>query len=154
MTAFISGYLNTNYYSSISKLMFTFHPFETLYHFHEQRVVGVVCRVLFKMPTNIEIKAYLKNRKDAIEVAKKLSQSQGIIHCLLRVSLYYYEFLGSILKQQDTFYNVPTGRLKVEIIESVILMYVTRMVEPYPKPQVTSLYSASSHSSNLTVPLH
>ena len=68
------------------------------------------------MPTNIEIKAYLKNIERAVEVAKKLSQSQGIKHYFSECCsvFLFIKFQGSTLKQQDTFYNVPNGRLKVE----------------------------------------
>ncbi len=38
---------------------------------------------MLEMPTNIEIKAILKNRSYALEVAKKLNQSGGIVSFII-----------------------------------------------------------------------
>nr|CAI5839578.1 unnamed protein product [Callosobruchus analis] len=50
---------------------------------------------------NIEIKAAIKNLHNIIDIAKKLSASEGIV-----------------IKQEDTFFNVIQGRLKLRVFES------------------------------------
>ena len=48
------------------------------------------------MPSNVEIKARLADRARAVAVAKELSGSEG-----------------EVLEQEDTFFRVAEGRLKV-----------------------------------------
>ncbi len=53
-------------------------------NFIVQAVVTTLYPVnMLEMPTNIEIKAILKNRSYALEVAKKLSQSGGIVSFII-----------------------------------------------------------------------
>ncbi|KAL5475072.1 hypothetical protein EMCRGX_G027126 [Ephydatia muelleri] len=50
------------------------------------------------MPANVEIKAKLRNREEVLETAKKLSGGNG-----------------TVLVQEDTFFNCPNGRLKLRM---------------------------------------
>ena len=71
------------------------------------------------MPTNIEIKAVLRGREFALKVAKELSRTEGEINIdfvKLAIFFFFFYLIGVVLKQEDTFYNVPNGRLKVYVI--------------------------------------
>ena len=82
-------------------------------------------RVLRNMPSNVEIKAKLADREKAIRVAKELSASEGPcthnFHLCMQLPdtkvwerVYsYFSLAGTTLDQEDTFFTVPNGRLKV-----------------------------------------
>ncbi|XP_066965018.1 uncharacterized protein [Macrobrachium rosenbergii] len=55
---------------------------------------------VFTMPRNVEIKARVNNVKELHKRAAELSSSEG-----------------SVLEQEDTFYNSPQGRLKLRVIK-------------------------------------
>lgn len=62
------------------------------------------------MPTNIEVKAKVENLEGLLEKAKSLSGSQGISDAPgISISL----TVGTILEQEDVFFNSTNGRLKV-----------------------------------------
>ena len=52
------------------------------------------------MPSNVEIKAVARNFENLKKLAKSLSSSEG-----------------TLLVQEDTFFNVPNGRLKLRELQ-------------------------------------
>ena len=79
--------------------------------------------VIFRaMPRNVEIKARLQNPTKSSEVAKDLSGKDGKNHDSSKILRYTHALnqcmllsvIGTLLVQEDTFFNVPQGRLKVK----------------------------------------
>ena len=55
------------------------------------------------MPQNVEIKARVQDLKQLKTVAAELSQEQG-----------------TLIVQEDTFFNVPNGRLKLRELQVIV----------------------------------
>ena len=66
------------------------------------------------MPANVEIKAKLRNREKVLETAKTLSGGNGKRSCTKRDD-FMDTLAGTVLVQEDTFFNCPNGRLKVRL---------------------------------------
>lgn len=69
-----------------------------------------------RMPSNVEIKARLLDRDRAISVARELSGSEGSWLWLCGASIepaWFVVCVGERLEQEDTFFKVTEGRLKV-----------------------------------------
>ncbi|KAG7454330.1 hypothetical protein MATL_G00258550 [Megalops atlanticus] len=80
-----------------------------------------------RMPSNVEIKAAVRNLKFLIQRAKELSRSEG-----------------TLIRQQDTFFNVQKGRLKLRN-----LMDGTGQLIFYERPDVDGP-KLSNYSISLT----
>lgn len=85
------------------------------------------------MPSNVEIKAKARDVEELKRRAKELSGKEGWILDIL-LTKWLTEFViqngkngtlfysGTLIEQEDTFFKVPNGRLKVLIKSHAILV--------------------------------